>query len=334
MSIIEGGPNKNRQEQEILEIEPSLEEWLHLMKNRPKGVKFIDYQFPNESLKKIFMGRICEFPDETIRMIISSFLRMSPILAHDDINLEFFLSLKNKDPKSAAEIFARDPYWRRLLLFKITDGKIPVRDGITWIVDILDEYPMLALKVLEAYFLAHAHSLPDGRIMGLLDSITIIRARNHSLQHPTKILLSLDPYQFEFLVAGLFHEMGYKTRLTRKTYDGGRDIIAEKKGPGVRQRSLIQCKKTEKNVGVEMLRSLLGVVSSEKATRGILVTTGEFTASAKRFSRQNTRLDIVGHRALQVRLNQYFGSSWPLRLDYLISNSFKKHGNKPRGQRA
>ena len=295
------------------------------MINRPKSIKFIDYQFPSESIKKAFFRRIHDFPEATIKLVLNSFLQISPILQSDYLSLKGLLSQIREGKSKDIRGYLSSPYVRRLLLYIKTKGRIPVRDSITWVLDILDENPKLALRALEAYFLANAYSLPDGRIMGLSDSMAVIRARYFFLQHPINILLSLDPYQFEYLIDELFHDMGYKTILTKKTYDGGRDIIAEKRGAGLRQRNLVQCRRIRKNVGVEMLRSLLGVVSNEKATKGIMVTTSGFTPAAIRFHKQNPRLDAIDHRALHTLLNKHYGVHWPLKMDMLIGNSIKRH---------
>jgi restriction system protein len=55
----------------------------------------------------------------------------------------------------------------------------------------------------------------------------------------------LKPVQFEQLVAGLFQKLGYKTSITKDSYDGGVDVIAVKDG----RRHLIQCKKFKAQKG-------------------------------------------------------------------------------------
>jgi restriction system protein len=109
-------------------------------------------------------------------------------------------------------------YYKRLEKGFLTN--IPIWEGNTWIIDLLPDYPKLALEVLHAYFIAHIQQLPDGRVDGLQDAMALIRAK--FIQEPnSEILLTLDPYQFEHVVDSLFMEMGYSTVLTRRTYDGG-----------------------------------------------------------------------------------------------------------------
>jgi restriction system protein len=53
-----------------------------------------------------------------------------------------------------------------------------------------------------------------------------------------------------------------------------------------------------RKVGVKPVRELLGVIVSEGAARGILVTSGVFTEEAWRFARQNPQIELVDGPAL------------------------------------
>jgi len=119
--------------------------------------------------------------------------------------------------------------------------------------------------------------------LGGITSVSVIRAK--FVENPrSSVLLSLDPFQFELLIDALYRKMGYKATLTQITYDRGRDIIAERECAGQREKVLVQCKRKEKNIGVEDVRALLGVVSNEKATKGVLVCTSEFIPEARKLS--------------------------------------------------
>lgn len=87
---------------------------------------------------------------------------------------------------------------------------------------------------------------------------------------------------FERLVAELFDGFGYDVELTKRTRDGGKDIIAVKKRE-VDVRLLIECRRPDagKHVPVHFVRELLGVKVHERATKGILATTSYFTKDAK-----------------------------------------------------
>lgn len=63
--------------------------------------------------------------------------------------------------------------------------------------------------------------------------------------------------------------------------DGGIDLVLRGHGETV----LVQCKQWKaRQVGVDKLRELYGVVTAEKADRGVLVTSGHFTKEAEAFS--------------------------------------------------
>lgn len=115
-------------------------------------------------------------------------------------------------------------------------------------------------------------------------------------------ILKLTSRQFEEFVAELFSREGYEVELTPPTWDGGRDIIAVKRAGVCSAKCLAECKHSPKgrSVGVEVLRSLYGVLTHEDATYGILATTSLFTSSAREFVRQHEwRLDLKDYDGLK-----------------------------------
>ena len=97
-------------------------------------------------------------------------------------------------------------------------------------------------------------------------------------------LLKLDPYQFEDLVLELFRSLGYRAEVTKRTSDGGIDIIAHHKPPGLSTelKIVIQCKrwKPDRKIGAREVRELADVVIREGASIGILITTSGYTKQA------------------------------------------------------
>lgn len=103
-------------------------------------------------------------------------------------------------------------------------------------------------------------------------------------KHPD-YLYQLSSRKFEEVVAEIMIRMGYAIELTPSTHDGGKDIYVAHKNNLGSFLYLIECKQyspTQK-VGVKVVRDLYGVVSSENATCGIIVTTSYFTKPAKDF---------------------------------------------------
>ncbi len=99
---------------------------------------------------------------------------------------------------------------------------------------------------------------------------------------------------FEHYVAEAYRRKGYAVEETGSGADGGIDLIAKKGGSKI----LVQCKnwRTHK-VGVRVVRELFGLVKAEGAAGGALVVTGEFTAEAREFARQNG-VDLVDGEGL------------------------------------
>jgi restriction endonuclease Mrr len=96
--------------------------------------------------------------------------------------------------------------------------------------------------------------------------------------------LQLTPRQFEEFVAEPWQRFGYDVELTKRTRDGGHDVVAV--GRLVAStRFLIECKRFDPSnkVGVSIVRQLHGVKTHERATKGILATTSYLTADAEEF---------------------------------------------------
>jgi hypothetical protein len=112
----------------------------------------------------------------------------------------------------------------------------------------------------------------------LLNKISMNSAILHDI--PTRT----DWRVFEEIVAEIFRKFGYEIELTKKTRDGGKDIIAlRKSGNEVTERLLIECKHWQAKIDVNPIRNLVGVAitQDELPTGIILATTSTFTEDAK-----------------------------------------------------
>jgi restriction system protein len=232
-------------------------------------------------------------------------------------------SIKKSDPKFYATMLG-SMYYRRLLLLAIKRSKLPPWEGITWILDLLPHFPRKALEGLNAYILAHAQQLPDGRLSGLYEVSEIIRAKFIGMPGTTsdscKVLVDLKWRDFEILIEELYKEMGYETQLTPPQKDNGRDIIASRKESGKLEHLRIECKRySEEAVGLKFVQRLLGVVSDEKVNKGVLVTTSRFTKPAQECANKNPRIELINGEQLVLLLNEYLGARWTLQIERLIS---------------
>ncbi len=125
------------------------------------------------------------------------------------------------------------------------------------------------------------------------------------LAETPELLHAVDPRKFEEIVAELLGRKGYEVRLTPPSKDGGRDILATLRTPLGRHLWLVECKRyaPDRPVQVHLVRQLAGVVHTEDATGGILVTTSRFTRGARRLVEEK-----MPHR---LALRDYFDlQSW------------------------
>ncbi len=88
--------------------------------------------------------------------------------------------------------------------------------------------------------------------------------------------------EFEDLTGEFFRRCGYAVKQTGGSGpDGGVDLILSKGN----DRYLVQCKQWKSyKVGVQVVRELYGVMSSQGAAGGFVITAGEFSDEARRFT--------------------------------------------------
>jgi restriction endonuclease Mrr len=117
----------------------------------------------------------------------------------------------------------------------------------------------------------------------------------------------IDRRRFEELIAELFAGFGYEVEPTKRTRDGGKDIIAIKRRE-VDVRFLIECKRPDPGnpIGIAPVRELYGVKIDDGATKAILATTSYFTPDAKMFSEKHRwELELKDFEALKGWIAEY-----------------------------
>ncbi|WP_229376394.1 restriction endonuclease [Fibrella aquatilis] len=95
-------------------------------------------------------------------------------------------------------------------------------------------------------------------------------------------------YNFERVVARLFSCAGYNVTPTKRTRDGGYDMIAVRGGV-IPTSHLIECKSTqkEKKVGIDVIERFIYKVNELKASTGIVVTNYKYSLDVlRKFSTQ------------------------------------------------
>lgn len=114
----------------------------------------------------------------------------------------------------------------------------------------------------------------------------------------------LDGVKFENLINQLLTNMDFDVETTKTTGDGGIDLIAYNKQPITKGKYIIQCKRWNSSVGEPILRDLYGVVTNERANKGILITSGLFTQNAVKFA-EGKPLELIDRRQLESLLLEY-----------------------------
>lgn len=97
---------------------------------------------------------------------------------------------------------------------------------------------------------------------------------------------SLSGIEFESICKELIENMRFSVETTKASGDGGIDLIAYNHESVLSGKYIIQRKRYSGNVGEPIIRDLYGVITSERANKGILITTGYVTL-------KNMMLDLI-----------------------------------------
>lgn len=111
----------------------------------------------------------------------------------------------------------------------------------------------------------------------------------------------LTPREFEELVAELLAGHGWEVSLTPQTRDGGYDILGvSRDATGFESSWAVECKhyRSDRKVGVDVLRELYGVKESLGFSQGVLVTSSTVTSDARRFAQTHRGIQLVDRATL------------------------------------
>jgi restriction system protein len=117
----------------------------------------------------------------------------------------------------------------------------------------------------------------------------------------------LDWEEMQELVAGLLRAMGYKTRVSPRGPDQGRDVEASPDGLGLESpRIVCEVKHRKGAMGAPEIRSFIGALRDEK---GVYVSTGGFSKEAKyEAQRAQSPIALLDLDSLARLLVQYYDS--------------------------
>jgi restriction system protein len=119
-------------------------------------------------------------------------------------------------------------------------------------------------------------------------------------------IVALNWEEMQELVAGILRAMGYKTRISPKGADRGKDIIASPDGLGLENpKILVEVKHRQGAIGSQEIRSFLGGLRA--SDKGLYVSTGGFSKDAKyEAERSNVPLTLVDSDMLVELIIQYY----------------------------
>lgn len=116
---------------------------------------------------------------------------------------------------------------------------------------------------------------------------------------------SMDGHQFEELIESLLRKMGYQVEGHKPAADGGIDIIAHNTEPFVGGKYIIQCKRQGGTISESVVRDLYGVLTDQRANKGIIVTNADFSPAAVKFA-AGKPLELVNGPTLLSLLAKHF----------------------------
>jgi Restriction endonuclease len=104
-----------------------------------------------------------------------------------------------------------------------------------------------------------------------------------------EIVYEISPRHFEELIARVLGRFQFSTTLSKRTRDGGYDIVAIEDKDVTKNKYLIECKRysPERKVDIRIVRQLYGVKLSEGVTKAMLVTSSYFTRDALAFAEKH-----------------------------------------------
>jgi restriction system protein len=146
-----------------------------------------------------------------------------------------------------------------------------------------------------------------------------------------RLKTSQTPYQFEHFIAHLLKCMGYFSRVTQASGDGGVDIIAHRDELGFEPPIIkVQCKQILSTIGRPDVQKLFGAIEREE--KGLFVTLGSFSADARTFEQTKPNLRLIDGSALIDLIYEHYDKFepryqmlLPLKRSYIPGPAFSDH---------
>lgn len=294
----------------------NLNEWLNLVINNDDVYPFC--KIPYYEWFDEYIETIREESVESVKNLLRCLL--GPINRKlDKKNYQtylFYLKSDNEELKEIAKEMSCNEMYKR-----IEKGQ-DAWEGLTWVLELLPNSPYKAIQALENYLLAQ-HQLPDDRIIGIEQSAEIISSRFIYFERPVEKLLELKPVEFEWLIEELYSAMGYETKWTQATRDGGKDVIAKINRIDGYEEVYVECKLySTTELRNKEAESFAYRVRKDDINRGVIFCTGYVSNGIKNMDK---RIQVWTYEDINILLNSFLGSDWADKLKELIEYKRQQH---------
>ena len=174
--------------------------------------------------------------------------------------------------------------------------------AISTLFKVSDEAKTEMLRILEGGAQIPQNNEQEKAELATVKEDTVSRA----LEFIKDKIIALDWEEMQELVAGLLRAMGYKTMVSPKGSDRGRDIQASPDGLGLEEpRIVVEVKHRSGQMGSKEVRSFITGVGH--GSKGLYVSTGGFSKEAKyEADRSTTPMTLIDIDLLVSLLVQYY----------------------------
>ena len=121
-------------------------------------------------------------------------------------------------------------------------------------------------------------------------------------------IINVNPFDFEYLIARLFQELGYKVRQTPKSNDGGKDLILRMDNDLI----FVEVKKNSETnkIGRPIVQKFHSAIITGKAKKGIIVTTSFFAQTVYEHPAiKSGEIELIDRNKLRGLLISTFGEN-------------------------
>lgn len=153
---------------------------------------------------------------------------------------------------------------------------------------------------------------------GIADRLKRVQGRTYRTEDEWR---QMSDREFEFEIGKVYSRLGYQTKVTKRSGDGGVDVIATKNNETV----YIQCKHYGENthLGAPELQAFWGCCSGNGINKGIMVCTSSLTKDAQAFANKlKGNLEIIGMKEL-MGLDKTYYQSHPINSQRQFTDAFK-----------